>query len=59
MNTITIDMITCKLCKMEFTEEKRLKIHSKTHQKDIYKKQPKRNKNPTTIWFPPDFQQGV
>ena len=44
---------------MEFAEEKRLKIHARTHtQKNIYDTKPKRNKEPTTIWFPPDFQGG-
>jgi len=32
---------------MEFSEEKRLEIHSRTHDKDIYKKKYKRNKNPS------------
>ena len=36
-----------KECGIKFDEEKRLKIHCKTHQKDIYKKKQKRNKNPS------------
>ena len=48
-------MFKCKLCNMEFTEERRLIIHSKTHQN----KKSKKVKNVMPDFDKPDFSQVI
>jgi len=46
-------MFVCEICDMKFSEEKRLKIHCKTHQG----KKPKKQKNKMPDFEKPDFSQ--
>jgi hypothetical protein len=47
-------MFECSICGLEFAEEKRLKIHIKTHEKsDAKNKKPKRTEMPD--FEKPDF----
>lgn len=46
-------MLKCKICNMEFTEERRLNIHSKTHENKKSKKQ----KSVMPDFNKPDFSQ--
>lgn len=46
-------MLKCKICGMEFTEERRLKIHCKTHDN----KKSKKTKKVLPDFDKPDFTQ--
>lgn len=49
-------MFSCSVCGLKFNEEKRLKIHSKTHEKR--KTKPKKQKqNEMPDFEKPDFSQ--